>query len=247
MNSTVAARLIELNQDFYTRFGDSFSATRHRIQPGVRRVLEMLNGDEDILDLGCGNGWFARELAEGGHRGAYLGVDFSLPLLRDAESNAEGFSAKFIQIDLTALRDSSFIPHFSSFDLITSFATLHHIPSRELRLDILKTVHQLLKPDGLFIHSNWQFLNSEKLKARIQPWEVAAISQPALSGVEVSDVDAGDYLLDWRSGGKGLRYVHHFDETELQGLAQAAGFQVRDVFYSDGETGNLGLYQIWGK
>ena len=43
MDSTTAARLIELNRDFYTRFGDSFSATRHRIQPGVRRVLEMLN------------------------------------------------------------------------------------------------------------------------------------------------------------------------------------------------------------
>ena len=62
MNSAVAARLIELNREFYTRFGDSFSATRHRIQPGVRRVLEMLGGDEDILDLGCGNGWFSKEV-----------------------------------------------------------------------------------------------------------------------------------------------------------------------------------------
>ena len=246
MNSTVAARLIELNHDFYTRFGDSFSATRQRIQPGVRRVLESLQGDEDILDLGCGNGWFARELAERGHHGAYLGVDFSLPLLRDAESYAGGFSAKFMEVDLTKLSvisdQLSVTDHWS---LITSFATLHHIPSRELRLDILKTVRQLLKPDGLFIHSNWQFLNSEKLTVRIQPWEVATVSQPALSGVEVSDVDAGDYLIDWRSGGKGLRYVHHFDEAELSELAEAAGFQVRETFYSDGETGNLGLYQVW--
>jgi len=95
----------------------------------------------------------------------------------------------------------------------------------------------LLKTDGIFVHSNWQFLNSEKLKARIQPWEAVSISG--------SKVDAGDYLLDWRSGGKGLRYVHHFDEEELDELAKASDFRIMDIFYADGEGGNLGLYQVW--
>jgi tRNA (uracil-5-)-methyltransferase TRM9 len=238
MDSGTAVRLIALNRDFYTQFGDSFSATRHRIQPGVRRVLEMLKGDESILDLGCGNGELARELAKHGHHGSYLGVDFSLPLLRDAEAQPEGFSATFKQVDLTQL--SAFSDQLSLMDgwlLITAFAVLHHIPSVELRLDILKTIHKLLKPDGLFIHSNWQFLNSEKLKARIQPWEAAAVSG--------SEVDTGDYLLDWRSGGTGLRYVHHFNEGELQVLAEAAGFQIEKTFYSDGESGNLSIYQVW--
>jgi tRNA (uracil-5-)-methyltransferase TRM9 len=238
MNSGTAAHLIELNRDFYTRFGDSFSATRHRIQPGVRRVLEMLKGDEDILDLGCGNGELARVLAQRGHHGSYLGVDFSLPLLRDAESQPEGFSATFKQVDLTQLLAfSGQLLANGPWSVITAFAVLHHIPSRDLRLNILNTVHQLLKPDGLFIHSNWQFLNSEKLKARIQDWSKAGLS-PA-------EVDINDYLLDWRSGGAGLRYVHHYNESELQELAEATGFQITDTFYSDGESGNLGLYQIW--
>src|SRR5512139_3702767 len=97
MDPDTAARLIEINRDFYTRFGNSFSATRHRIQPGVRRVLEMLNGDESILDLGCGNGEFARELAKRGHRGPYLGVDFSVPLLKNAEPQLAGFAVSFIE------------------------------------------------------------------------------------------------------------------------------------------------------
>lgn len=238
MDSSTAARLIQLNKDFYTRFGDSFSATRHRIQPGVRRILDALRGDESILDLGCGNGEFARALAKRGHRGSYLGADFSLPLLREAESQPENFSAKFVEVDITKLSVISNQSLFTdNYSLITAFAVLHHIPSRELRLNILQTVRQLLKPDGLFIHSHWQFLNSEKLKGRIRSWEDGAVSP--------SEVDAGDYLLDWRSGGEGIRYVHHFSESELGELADAAGFQVAESFSSDGETGNLGLYQVW--
>jgi len=238
MDSNTAARLIEINREFYARFGDSFSATRHRLQPGVRRVLELLKGNESILDLGCGNGELARELARRGHRGPYLGVDFSPPLLREAGSQPDGFSARFIQADLTQL--SVFSDHLATeggWSVITAFAVLHHIPSTDLRLNILRIVYQLLKIDGIFVHSNWQFLNSEKLKARIQPWTSAAISG--------SDVDTGDYLLDWRSGGTGLRYVHHFDENELDELAKAGRFRIMDIFYSDGERGNLGLYQVW--
>jgi len=245
MDPDIAARLIEINRDFYTRFGGSFSATRHRIQPGVRRVLGMLHGDESILDLGCGNGELARELAKRSHRGPYLGLDFSLPLLRDAEFLPEGYPARFMEIDITKLSvireqlsvasDTWSIPdHWS---LITAFAALHHIPSDKIRLDILRTVHDLLAEDGKFILSNWQFLNSEKLRARIQDWSRVGLSN--------ADVDAGDYLLDWRSGGEGLRYVHHFSEDELSLLANSAGYTVRDTFYSDGESGNLGLYQIW--
>ena len=238
MDAGTATRLSEINRSFYTEFGASFSATRHRLQPGVRRVLETLKGEESILDLGCGNGEFARELAKRGHRGTYLGVDISPPLLQDAERQPGGMPAKFMEVDLTRL------PAFSDqltaqdgWSVVTAFAVLHHIPSRDLRIDILRIVNHLLKTEGRFIHSHWQFLNSEKLRARIQSWESA--------NVLASSVDLGDYLLDWRNGGNGLRYVHHFDERELGELATASRFQVVDTFYSDGDTGNLGLYQVW--
>ena len=237
MNSGTAERLIDINRDFYSRFGDAFSATRRRIQPGVRRVLGTLKGDESILDLGCGNGEFARELAKRGHRGPYLGLDFSLPLLRDAEPQPEGFSARFMEADLTRLSANPPLMEHGKWNAVTAFAVLHHIPSEAIRLNLLRTVRDLLTVDGQFIHSNWQFLNSEKLKARIKPWGDVQL--------QTSDVDAGDYLLDWRSGGQGLRYVHHFTESELSSLAGQTGFEVTDTFYSDGENGDLGLYQVW--
>jgi len=235
MDSAVAQHLVELNRRFYADFGQNFSATRQRIQPGVRKVISSLSGDERLLDLGCGNGELARALAQSGFHGEYLGLDFSLPLLKDAQSQPGAFPVNFRAVDLTG--DWSVSLATEHWSLITAFATLHHIPSRELRLNILRQVHRLLAPGGRFIHSNWQFLNSQKLTKRIQPWETVNLS--------AAEVDTGDYLLDWRAGGHGLRYAHHFSAEELSQLAAETGFRVTESFLSDGENGRLGLYQAW--
>lgn len=239
MDSVTAQQLLELNRQFYQTFGEAFSATRGRIQPGVRNLFPHLLEAERMLDLGCGNGELARALAQAGYRGEYVGLDFSPPLLRDAEAQPEGFRATFHQADLTFPENwsSLFLSHH--FSLVTCFATLHHIPSLTLRLRLLQTIHALLAPNGVFLLSNWQFLNSERLKARIQPWEKA--------GLDASALDEGDYLLDWRSGGEGLRYAHHFSPGELEALAAKSGFRVERAFFSDGENGRLGLYQAWRK
>jgi SAM-dependent methyltransferase len=236
----IAQSLIELNKKFYSDFAGPFSATRGRLQPGVRRILDSLKGDETILDLGCGNGELARTLARDGHRGAYLGLDFSLSLLKEAAFMSERFSAEYQEVDLVQLSViSDQLSVKDGWSLITSFAVLHHIPSQSLRLDILKTIHELLAENGRFVHSNWQFLNSPRLRQRVQEWSEAGLTD--------ADVDEGDTLLDWRSGGAGLRYVHHFHEAELAQLAESSGFSVVETFYSDGKEGNLAIYQEWEK
>lgn len=236
MEATTAARLLALNRGFYEQFGADFSSTRRRLQPGVMRVLETLRGDESILDLGCGNGELARTLARRGHCGPYLGLDFSLSLLREANFSPDAFPVRFLQADLSSKEWSKGV-RGQGFNIITCFATLHHIPGQSARLNICKTVHDLLADDGRFVLSNWQFLNSPRLRARVQSWKRI--------GLAAEDVDAGDYLLDWRRGGEGLRYVHQFSEDELTQLATESGFEVVESFYSDGQGGRLGLYQIW--
>jgi tRNA (uracil-5-)-methyltransferase TRM9 len=235
MKSQMVARLLALNKQFYQTFGYEFSSTRLRLQPGVLQILNRLAGHESILDLGCGNGELARELMRRGFTGKYVGLDFSLPLLEVARHGWEDAPATFIRADLTSASWGKNVG--GPFSRVFAFAVLHHIPGVETRQTILDRLHKLLEPGGLFIHSEWQFLNSEKLKSRIHSWEEVDISPESL--------DPGDSLLDWRSGGRGLRYVHHFDEAELQDLAAASGFRVRETFFSDGENSRLGLYQVW--
>jgi len=239
MQSEIADKLRQLNHQFYQTFAGSFSETRQRLQPGVLRILETLPPQVNVLDLGCGNGELARALAEQDHQGSYTGLDFSEELLAEAVTNAPpDLNARFAQADLTKPTWECSLT-LARYDIIFAFAVLHHIPGAELRELMLRRVRNLLADEGRFIMSNWQFLNSDRLKGRIQPWSRAELT--------AEDVDKNDYLLDWRRDGDGLRYVHHFSASELHQLAAHSGFRVIGIFTSDGEGEDLGLYQIWTK
>lgn len=247
MQPDTVKRLIELNRQFYQTFAAQFSATRQRIQPGVRLLTERIPAGATVLDLGCGNGELWRVLKNDSQIRHYTGMDFSPPLLKFANTSethqpgdknrAAPFpAAVFIQGNLAEPDWTTHLP-LKAYDTILAFAVLHHLPGYELRLKVLQQVHKLLASGGFFFHSEWQFLNSPRLRARLQPWELANLTN--------DQVDAGDYLLDWRQGGTGLRYVHHFNLAELEQLAQDSDFKIVDIFFSDGEGGKLSLYQVW--
>ena len=249
-------KLLDLNRQFYQTFGAAFAATRRRIQPGIRRLMESIPEYGFFLDVGCGSGALALEWANQDRMGMYFGLDFSFTLLNEAQvsmlkADKGQLAIRFAGADLSdedwpqvldkaSLEDEN-VPGL--WDGIFAFAVLHHIPGVDLRLRILRQIRNLLKDGQLFYHSEWQFQHSEKLMARRQPWESVGINEDAL--------DKGDTLLDWRhilpeqEEEIGLRYVHLFERDELSYLAKASGFKIIDEFESDGQGGRLGLYQTW--
>lgn len=248
MNQDTCHRLISINQEFYQSFGHAFAQTRRRIQPGVRRVLEEWGHDGDWLDLGCGSGALAQAWLKAGLKGSYTGVDFSLPLLAEAENfhpsscGETGLRISFRQVNLA---EADWVKDFTprSFDGLLSFAVLHHLPGAAMREQLILQAASLLKPRGLMILSVWQFQNSARLLARVQPWAKVGISE--------SEVEEGDTLLDWRyhpdqpEQAAGLRYVHLFSREELARLRAVGGFTLLEEVESDGQGGRLGLYQVW--
>lgn len=236
--------LLKINQCFYRDFGHAFAATRRRVQPGVIHAAQRLPQSGRWLDLGCGSGELARHLAQAGFTGSYLGLDASSELLAEAPGLPQTplFSASYRQADLSEPNWLDGLD-LASFDIITCFAVLHHLPGPELRAAVLQRARLLLAEGGTFIHSVWQFQHSARLLARVQPWEQV--------GLTPADLETGDTLLDWRYAlpgqpeATGLRYVHCFSRAELALLAFQCGFRVSEEYESDGEGGRLGLYQFW--
>ncbi len=235
MKSLIAARLSALNREFYQTFAADFSETRRRLQPGVLRALEGLPLEASILDLGCGNGLLALWLAKHDHQGPYTGLDFSESLVQSARVALSAFpniDARLEIWDLTGPNLEAALRR--AFDRVFAFAVLHHLPSETARLGAFRAIAAALKPSGEAVISNWQFLSSARLRARIVPWERVGLSE--------ADLDPGDYLLDWRRGGVGYRYVHHFTEVEVTELCESARLRIVEHFYSDGKSGDQALY-----
>lgn len=237
MHKDVSARLIRLNQEFYQTFAEPFSDTRGRIQPGVQRVIAEIPVAASVLDLGCGNGSLSIALAGLGHQGNFTGIDASASLIQIAAAQCPHPRASFYTADLTT--SAWLLIATGSYDYIFSFATFHHLPGIAIQSELVRGMADRLAANGQITISAWNFLESQRLRERILPWLTV--------GIEETEVDPGDYLLDWRRGGVGYRYVHHYTESDLTQLAGSAGLRVTDTFYSDGKSGSLGLYQTWQK
>ncbi len=238
MDRASKEKLLNINRQFYADFASHFSATRGPFQPGLERILPHVPDFCRLLDVGCGNGRLALWLESKEKHVEYVGVDSSRKLLEVARSSTADMrfvKPRFVEADVTSDGWSAALPA-QCFDVVTMISVLHHIPSFELRLRIFRDVAGLLEPGGKFILTTWQFLTSPRMRKKIVPW--------SLVGMADSDVEEGDYLLDWRSGGVGYRYCHFVDEREIAKLAESAGFRLLETFYADGKEGNLNLYAV---
>ena len=238
MDPDIVARLLDLNREFYTEFAESFAATRSAPWPGFARMLPYVREGARILDIGCGNGRVARYLDENLRAGTYTGLDFSEPMLSEARRSSAHLAhlvADFRRADVSR-PEWSLILDGGRYDAVLALAVLQHVPSFALRVSVVSQVARLLAPNGVFVMSHWQFVDSDRLRRRIVPWSQAGIAE--------SDVEPGDYLLQWRRDGVGHRYCHLITELEVAAMASSAALELVQTFRADGREGNLNLYAL---
>jgi ubiquinone/menaquinone biosynthesis C-methylase UbiE len=96
---------------------------------------------ENALEIGCGTGAFARDLASRCKR--VIALDLSSEMIRIARARSTRFSN--LEFQLADAMTWNF-PH-SHFDFACSIATLHHLQQREL----LVKIRDALRPGGVLL------------------------------------------------------------------------------------------------
>ena len=101
-----------------------------------------LRGDEQVLDVGCGDGKLSARIAERLPRGAVLGVDASADMVAFAQREFAAGPWPNLRFEVADARRL----HFAAcFDLIVSFNALHWVPQQA---DALRGIRAALKPQG---------------------------------------------------------------------------------------------------
>jgi 2-polyprenyl-3-methyl-5-hydroxy-6-metoxy-1,4-benzoquinol methylase len=228
-------KLLEINRSFYSRFSGEFSDSRPSERFNLEPFRAVLSNNIRLLDAGCGNGRLADRLAQAGLALNDVGIDGSPALIAIAKERAVDLvsPSHFRVVDLAVPDWSRALADVAPFDVIVALAVLHHIPSFALRVQVVREMRSLAQPDGTLVLSNWQILTDERLRNKVVDWETA--------GVPRANVEPMDYLMDWKRGGTGYRYVHMFDEAEISHLAEAGGWRVVEQRYTDND---LNLFSI---
>jgi SAM-dependent methyltransferase len=141
--------------------------------------LEKYAKGGSILDLGCGPGNTANELAETAYR-TYIGLDISEAALAKAakrsEQNGRAEKNHFVQSDFL-----SYLPT-QEFDVILFRESLYHVPLGQVKV-ILEKYSKYLKDSGVFI-VRIAVMDSRSGKTGRRPMAMVGVIEAEFSVVE---------------------------------------------------------------
>lgn len=246
MNKETAKKLVRKTKQDYEKIAQDFSETRFALWKEFDQFLPYVKDGDAILDLGCGNGRLFELFKDRPIK--YVGLDSSNKLIKEASQKFSRYQEKcqFVVGDvlepgtrhppaLKLWRAGMALGTRGMFDVVFLIAVLHHIPTKELQLKVLKNIYSVLKKDGYLIMTNWNLYQPRYFSFLIKKYFSAKLLKQV--GWNIKDA-----LIPWKATGKQIiwRYYHAFTLGELIKLVKKAGFEVEKAYYvCKGEEVNL--------
>jgi len=125
----------------------------------VTMLSKHLRSGMTVLELGCGAGYFTRELARSG--ADIVAIDVSPELLEIARSNC---SAPNVRYEIQNAYELSYPD--AGFDSVVGSSVLHHLEIEEA----LREIYRVLKPGGTICFTEPNMLNPQIAIQKNVPW-----------------------------------------------------------------------------
>lgn len=175
------------------------------------QLLKPLEGARLFLDVGSGGGRHAAYLAGRGGEGVCL--DIAKSMLKQAKG--AGARLHLVRGDMRALPFRE-----GSFDAVICIASIHHVPTRRVRVMAMLEVKRVLKPRGLLLITAWSRWRLSALWRMLKAWV----------GGSPRFFELGDVEVPWTYRGRRyIRFYHLFTRGELRRLVEDAGLKVLKV------------------
>jgi len=109
----------------------------------VLKILQKITFDKPFtfLDVGCGNGWIVRKIANEEKCKKVTGIDKSKKMIIEAKKRSVNKKEEFIYTDIESMNQKE------KFNFIFSMESLYYVNSVDI---VLKKIFKLLKPGGQF-------------------------------------------------------------------------------------------------
>jgi SAM-dependent methyltransferase len=125
----------------------------------VKMLSRHLRPGMNVLELGCGTGYFTRELARSG--ADVVAIDVSPELLEIAKANHSAPNVRYEIQNAYALSYADAV-----FDSVVGSSVLHHLEVQEA----LREVYRVLKPGGTIYFTEPNMLNPQIAIQKNVPW-----------------------------------------------------------------------------
>jgi len=134
---------------------------KHVFKKVISKTKEYLNANDNVLDFGCATGTKTLELA--GATKQIHGIDISDEMIKEAtkkKNELKNINASFTHG--TIFKNDL---EKASFDKIISYGVIHLLDDKE---KVIQRIHELLKPEGLFISTTACLKNKMAFKNRLE-------------------------------------------------------------------------------